>query len=212
MVGACGLRNCRELRNEFGREAFYQNSWIRSLKARAPNIHRRWTLHPSRPQFCRAAIAGLFVSVFAASCPLQAAITSVNPNSPTIAKYAKLELSVALTDKYKNPYDPDEADMSAEFTSPAGKLWKVNGFFDGAGWKVRFAANEIGDWHYTVSIKDATGTAKSTPQTFSCKIPPPTAGSKSPPTNATSPTTTAPPSTASAVATPGPSPRKISTR
>ena len=50
-------------------------------------------------------------------------------NQDSVGKYEKLELTVALTATYENPYDPDQIDLSAEFTSPAGKVWKVNGFY-----------------------------------------------------------------------------------
>ena len=113
---------------------------------------------------------GIFGAVLAAcSLPAAAAVTSVTKNAPSVGKYTKLELTVGLSDTYANPYDPDEIDLSAEFTAPSKKVWKVNGFFDGTAYKVRFAANETGDWSYVVSAKDAKGTAKGEAGTFACQ-------------------------------------------
>jgi hypothetical protein len=136
-----------------------------------------------------------------AAFSLQAApgITSVVGNTVAVGKYDKLELTVALTAAYENPYDPNQVDLSAEFTSPAGKVWKVNGFYGaepaaapsapnepganvrggargGRGgvalgnpaWKIRFAANETGNWKYVVTAKDSTGTTRSLPGAFTC--------------------------------------------
>jgi hypothetical protein len=112
---------------------------------------------------------GVFCAALAA-LSLQAApsISSVTKNPETVDKYAKLELTVGLTAAYTNAYDPDQIDLSAEFTAPSGKVWKVNGFYDGALWKVRFAANETGNWKYVVGAKDAQGTAASPAGTFAC--------------------------------------------
>ena len=117
-----------------------------------------------------AAVAALALQASAADTATMpaTAITAVTKNLDSVGKYAKLELSVKLTGNYTNPYDPDQIDLSAEFTAPSKKVWKVNGFFDGTGWKVRFAANEVGNWTYTVSAKDATGTIKSPAGTFAC--------------------------------------------
>ena len=141
--------------------------------------------------FSRRIKSGVVCAALAAFS-LQAApsITSVAKNQDSVGKYEKLELTVALTAAYENPYDPDQIDLSAEFTSPAGKVWKVNGFYgadqvatppapNGRGgrggvtltnfaWRIRFAANETGNWKYVVSAKDSTGTTKSSVGTFAC--------------------------------------------
>jgi hypothetical protein len=97
-------------------------------------------------------------------------ITSVRRNADRVGKYAKLELTVGLTAVYTNAYNPDDIDVWGEFTSPSHKLWKINGFYNGAQWKIRFAANETGDWSYVVKAKDATGTGQGTPARFTCKV------------------------------------------
>jgi hypothetical protein len=97
-----------------------------------------------------------------------ATISSVTKSASTVAKYDKLELTVALGGTYANPYDPSIIDLSATFTSPSGKAWKVNGFYDGSSYKIRFAANETGNWTYTVNATDASGAGTSPGGTFSC--------------------------------------------
>jgi hypothetical protein len=101
-----------------------------------------------------------------AQAPWAASITSVSTGSSSVGKYVKEELTVGLGSTYSNPYDPTVIDLSANFTSPSGKAWKVNGFYDGSQWKIRFAGNEVGTWTYTVTAKDASGSSSGTPGTF----------------------------------------------
>ncbi|MGB7568012.1 MAG: DUF5060 domain-containing protein [Chitinivibrionales bacterium] len=105
--------------------------------------------------------------LFSALTLLAATIGTVTPSPASVAKYAKLELNVALGSTYSNPYDPTVIDLSATFTSPSGKAWKVNGFYNGTQYLIRFAANETGNWTYVVSATDASGTATSPSGTFS---------------------------------------------
>ena len=95
-------------------------------------------------------------------------ITTVTKNADPVGKYVKLELTVGLTATYTNPYDPAQIDLWTEFTSPTNKLWRVNGFYNGTQWKVRFAANETGTWSYVVKATDATGSGQSSAGSFSC--------------------------------------------
>jgi len=97
-----------------------------------------------------------------------ASITTVTKSASAVGKYEKLELTIALGGAYTNPYDPAVIDLSATFTSPSGKAWKVNGFYDGSSYKIRFAANETGNWTYTVNATDASGAGTSPGGTFSC--------------------------------------------
>jgi len=82
-----------------------------------------------------------------------------------VKRYEKLELRVDLRATYQNPYDPDEVDLWAEFTSPAGKAWKIWGFYNPSSWSslwmVRFAPDEIGTWRVIVKVRDREGTAES---------------------------------------------------
>ncbi|MEN8203854.1 MAG: DUF5060 domain-containing protein [Bacteroidota bacterium] len=92
-------------------------------------------------------------------------------NSTSTGLYERFEIDVILVDAcYDNPYDPDEIDLSAVFTSPTGKQWYINGYFDNttleAQWKVRFSPDETGEWSYVLNAKDSITTASSPRHTF----------------------------------------------
>jgi hypothetical protein len=111
----------------------------------------------------------LAVLAFAAA-PLNAApaVGKVTQSTGQVGKYAKLELTVELNASFTNAYNPDEIDLQGEFTSPTRKVWKVNGFYDGSQWKIRFAANETGTWYYVVKARDSTGRTQNSTAVFSC--------------------------------------------
>lgn len=96
-------------------------------------------------------------------------IQSVTKNGDKIGRYEKLELSVSMKADYQNPYDPEEVDLHTVFTSPSGRVWKANGFYDGSAWKVRFAPSEQGKWSYRVTVKDRNGTVQSAASDFECE-------------------------------------------
>src|SRR5664279_4691584 len=87
-----------------------------------------------------------------------------------VARYEKVELTVDLQATFQNPYDPDQIDLSAEFTAPSGKVWKIWGFYNQTSttalWMVRFAPNEPGNWRYVVKVKDTQGATESQPAAF----------------------------------------------
>jgi len=66
------------------------------------------------------------------------------------------------TDDNPNPFLDYRFEVT--FTSPAGKSYKVPGFFDGDGtgkgsgniWKIRFAPDQGGSWNYLISFKQGT--------------------------------------------------------
>ncbi len=98
-------------------------------------------------------------------------------NGSTVPRYEKFELTYPYTGSYSNPNDPAQADVEAVFTTPSNKQQTVPGFFfqdftrsggvkketvtqvqGSNSWKVRYAPSEIGDYTYTVTLKDAHGT------------------------------------------------------
>ena len=88
-------------------------------------------------------------------------------------RFWKVELAVDLVNVAAPcPYDPEPVcggvDLTASFTSPTGVPWEANGFHNGSAWLVRFAPDEIGQWRYTVSVRDWSGSAVSGEQPFSC--------------------------------------------
>jgi len=89
----------------------------------------------------------------------KAGIVDAVPNAEQVGRYDKFELLVHLNTVYSNPYDPDEVDLSAIFKSPTGVDWPINGFYDGSDWLIRFSPSEIGDWSYSIQLKDNSGTS-----------------------------------------------------
>src|SRR5690349_21741889 len=101
---------------------------------------------------------------FAQHNPL--ALRATTPDRAEVPRYGKLELTLNLSATYQNPFDPEEVDVYALFTSPQGKTIRINGFLDqpftrklvagqeqveAAGppvWKVRFAPDTVGTWRY----------------------------------------------------------------
>jgi hypothetical protein len=115
--------------------------------------------------------AGMLSAAMAAPAAAEPpSILSVRANSGTVGLYEKLELSVDLKATYTNPFEPDEVDLRAEFTSPSGRKWNVWGFYNPSGWAslwmVRFSPTEEGRWRYVVTITDSKGTASSRTGSF----------------------------------------------
>ncbi len=101
------------------------------------------------------------------------AIDGVTARPASVPKYAKVELTVALSNvAATKPYEPDPTfgglDLSAAFTSPSSTVWNLKGFYDGAAWRVRFAPNETGTWAYAVTAADPSGTSTTVRGTFEC--------------------------------------------
>lgn len=101
-----------------------------------------------------------------------------------VEQYGKFELALDLTATYENPYDYNEVQVKALFTSPNDTERNVDGFFMqdydlnttsggitpiGNGvFKVRFSPHQIGEWIYEISVTDANGTSQITTGTFEC--------------------------------------------
>ena len=105
------------------------------------------------------------------------AISGVTVSTNTVGRYQKVELTVGLNNVLGlNPYDPHMVDLRATFTSPSGKVWRVNGFYmEDAGdtygqgtWRVRFAPNELGSWTYQATVSNDQGTNTGSSGSFTC--------------------------------------------
>ncbi|RIK75569.1 MAG: hypothetical protein DCC67_15160 [Planctomycetota bacterium] len=87
------------------------------------------------------------------------------PSPSDVPVYERFELRIDLSATFENPYDPEQIDLSAEFTSPSGKTMKIWGFYNptswAAQWMVRFAPTEEGRWTYVLKVRDVEGTAES---------------------------------------------------
>ena len=110
------------------------------------------------------------ISITASLSAKEPAISSVQVASTNVGLYEKFELRIDLEATYANPYDPEEIDLRAEFTSPSGKRWAIWGFYNPSDWSrlwmVRFAPTEKGSWSYVIKVTDREGTAQSQPRTF----------------------------------------------
>ena len=97
-------------------------------------------------------------------------ILSVRADSRQVGLYEKFELRIDLKATYDNPFDPDQIDLGAEFTSPSGKKQNIWGFYNPTSWAslwmVRFSPKEKGTWRYVVKVTDSHGTAQSRAGTF----------------------------------------------
>jgi hypothetical protein len=103
------------------------------------------------------------------------AIGRVEANATKVPQFGKLELNVALTASYDNPFDPDQVRLDARFTSPSGKQISVPGFLmvdfhrqvqqhselliptDTGNWKIRFTPRETGPYTWQLTLQDRSG-------------------------------------------------------
>jgi len=120
-----------------------------------------------------AAAAVIMIVLMLIASPIFAEPPSFNfirPNTNQVGLYEKFELRISLNAAFKNPFDPDEIDLTAEFTSPSGKLWNIYGFYNANGWNsiwmVRFSPDETGTWRYVLKAADSEGTAESEAGSF----------------------------------------------
>ncbi len=77
-------------------------------------------------------------------------------------RYEKLEFTIENGKTYMNPFDPGEVDIFGVFISPSGDSMKINAFWDGTMWKLRFTGAETGQWSYTVAVTDRDGREEKT--------------------------------------------------
>ncbi|MCK5077509.1 MAG: DUF5060 domain-containing protein, partial [Calditrichia bacterium] len=92
-------------------------------------------------------------------------------NAETVGLYEKFEIEVYIQGaSYTNPYDPAQIDIRAVITSPSDSVWNIFGFYDDFQdidkWKVRFSANETGEWSYYLTAVNGTDSAQSTSYVF----------------------------------------------
>jgi len=98
----------------------------------------------------------------------QPVINNVTFSPNPVAAYEKFELTIDITASYTNPFNPDDIDLWAVFTSPSSESWNVKGFWDGTDWKIRFATNETGTWSFIVYLNDQSGQSNSSSENFTC--------------------------------------------
>jgi len=106
----------------------------------------------------------------AVAAPVIASIRHIDDGRTVTPLYDKLELTLDFTATYSNPFDPDEIDVTAEFTAPSGRTVSVWGFYEPVAeeWRIRFAPTEVGTWRYAVIVRDREGTIRSDFGEFRC--------------------------------------------
>ncbi|HLA38800.1 MAG TPA: DUF5060 domain-containing protein, partial [Candidatus Glassbacteria bacterium] len=108
----------------------------------------------------RVIIALLILSAAGRAAALPRIVKAV-PEKSVVGRWEKFELRVSLSADFFNPYDPEQVDLKAEFTSPSGRKWLINGFFNPVQWDlhwmVRFAPDEAGPWRFDLRVKDSGG-------------------------------------------------------
>jgi hypothetical protein len=83
----------------------------------------------------------------------------------TTALWQRAEWSLESSIVYDNPLQ--DARLTATFRAPSGKQHKVYGFWDGGTtWRVRFAPDELGEWHYQTTCSDQDNSGLQTQGTF----------------------------------------------
>lgn len=101
-------------------------------------------------------------------------ITIVEPASDMgVPRYGKVEALVVLSGVSATKfYEPNPAlgglGLNATFTAPGGARTRVNGYYDGANWRVRFSPGRIGKWSFSVSATDGGGTDTRGGEAFKC--------------------------------------------
>jgi chitodextrinase len=97
------------------------------------------------------------------------AFSNVSMNTSTPALYDKLEISFNLSTTYTNPFNPDEVNVTATFTTPSGAVESVPGFYKSDSspkWAVRYSPRQAGVHSVVLSVTDASGTGTSSSYTF----------------------------------------------
>lgn len=81
---------------------------------------------------------------------------TVYSSADTVGQWGKYEKQFGSGKAYENPlYDVKEFAM--QFTSPTGRVKKIDGFWDGdRDWRVRFCPDEVGTWTFVSQCSDKT--------------------------------------------------------
>ena len=105
----------------------------------------------------------------------QLAFHGVTPKNARLPQFARQELRVDLGATYDNPFDPDDVQLDAIFTTPSGRRLIVPGFFavdyqrkvseqvevmipqPESGWHIRFTPQEVGDYRWQLRLRDRNG-------------------------------------------------------
>ncbi|HZG58672.1 fibronectin type III domain-containing protein [Paenibacillus sp.] len=100
--------------------------------------------------------------------------SNVSMNTTTPAMYDKFEMTFNLSTTYNNPFDPNEANVLATFTTPSGATEVVPAFYKSEtapNWAVRYSPRQTGVHSVVLTVQDANGTGTSSAYTFTAGSP-----------------------------------------
>ncbi|MCF8224336.1 MAG: DUF5060 domain-containing protein [Bacteroidales bacterium] len=111
------------------------------------------------------------LAIFALSTVLtaQPSINGIFHRDRTVEMYDRVEIILRIDAEYENPFDPEDLDIMATFVAPSGKSIQVPGFYTQSGYspfRVRFSADETGEWNYSVKVRDRNGETTSENRSF----------------------------------------------
>ncbi|MBN1818821.1 MAG: DUF5060 domain-containing protein [Sedimentisphaerales bacterium] len=117
------------------------------------------------------------------------AAISLSIETDHVGQYERIEMTISVNRTYKNPVDPEEAELSIRIDTPEGKSITLPAFWTqeyetrpaaagsnriwrypkGMGvWKARFAPMQIGTYQVRAILKDQTGNDTSNQVIFQC--------------------------------------------
>ena len=100
--------------------------------------------------------------------------SNVSMNTSTPAAYEKFEMTFDLSAVYNNPFNPDEVDVRAYFTTPGGQTEVVPAFYrsnSSPKWAVRYTPRVAGAYQVALQVTDANGTGQSSGYSFTAGAP-----------------------------------------
>ncbi|NQT32463.1 MAG: DUF5060 domain-containing protein [Candidatus Omnitrophica bacterium] len=110
--------------------------------------------------FYIALVAGTFLCTLSAHAGV---IRKVTPSAETLGAYEMFEVTVSTRVGYKNPYDPENIDVSARIKVPGKSTIVVPAFFTGkrSQWKIRYTPVETGKFSCFIRVKTPKATHNS---------------------------------------------------
>lgn len=109
------------------------------------------------------ALIAAFLSILPAAAA--APVVTVTQSAASIPRYEVYEVIMTHTTTYT--YPNDDVTITNVFTAPSGKTFTIGGFYyDTNTWKTRFAPKEVGNYTWTLSFDNGSGTPYTTTGSF----------------------------------------------